>query len=172
MTAEQRAEFHAAFRRDANGRYRMNDELVNSPSRAAALFGHLFNNDPTAVRNFLGPGGGGGRQQLLNRPEANLLASYFAMGQDAQGNAARQYDTVNGLARQTITPQAEAEIRRVREAEDIRNLQDNENRRDAALGENTSALNRMSNAIAAFAAGNPIAATVASTTGGMLAAPL
>jgi hypothetical protein len=172
MTDAQRAEFNGVFTRGRNGRYTMNQDVVNSPSRAAALFGHLFSNDPTAVRNFLGAHGGGGNRQLLNRPEAGLLTSYFAEGTDAQGRTRRQYDTVNDLARATITPEREADIRAGRAEEDRNALNDNANNYSAALGNNTSALNKFSNALVGWASKNPVLASAATTVAGAAAPSL
>jgi hypothetical protein len=167
-----RAEFDQVFTRGRNGQYTMNQDVVNSPSRVAALFGHMFNNDPTAVRNFLRTPGVGGRQQLLNRPEAGLLTSYFAEGADAQGRTRRQYDTVNELARATITPEREAEIRAIRGEEDRNSLNDNANNYTHALGDNTSALNKFSNAVVGWASKNPVLASAATTVGGAVAPSL
>lgn len=156
MTPAQRAEFDQTFRRGRDGKYTMDAAAVNSPSRTAAFFGHLFNNDATAVSSFLGAHGGGGNQQLMNRPEVGLLTSYFAMGQDAQGRSMRQYDAVNSLARQTISPERVAEIERIRSGEDRNNLNDNVNSNAAALTGNTGQLKRLSDELASFQARNPL----------------
>lgn len=159
MTDEQRAVFGRSFTRGRDGRYVMAEGLRNSPSEAAAMFGGLFNNDPTAVANFLGPRGGGGRRQLLNRPEASLLTSYFANGQDSQGRTVRQYEAVRDLKRQTITADQFETMRRVRAGEERNVLQDEENNRVAALSDNTNAIVRLSNALSGFQSSNPMLST-------------
>jgi hypothetical protein len=167
MTADQRTEFDSVFHRGDDGKYTMGADVVNSPSRAAALLGHMFGDDPTAVRTFLGAHGGGGAQQLINRPEAGLLTSYFAMGQDAQGRQVRQYDAVGGLAGATVTAANEATIREVREAEDAKRLQADENQHAATLG-NTSALTLLSNQLASFVAGNPLLTSALTAGAGLV----
>jgi len=165
MTDEERAEFGAAFTRGRDGRYTLGASYVNSPSNTARLFGHLFNNDPTAVANFLR---NNGHHQFLNRPQADLITSYFASGQNAAGQTQRQYDLVSGLAAQTITPEREREMRETRNAEDRVNLADNENEHRASLGDNTSALNRLSNTINDWLTRNPIGAAVVGAVPGLV----
>jgi hypothetical protein len=160
MTDEQREVFNRSFSRGRDGRYVMSESVRNSPSEAAAMFGHLFNNDPTALANFLGPRGGGGRRQLLNRPEVGLLRSYFNSGQDSQGRTVRQYEAVNDLRRQSISAEQFDMMKNIRAQEDRNNLQDNENARVEALGNNTSALNQLSNAIIAFSSNNPVLSAI------------
>lgn len=166
LTAEQRAEFDAAFTRGRDGHYTLGSSFVNSPSNAARLFGHLFGDDPTAVANFLRTGGG--RRQLLNRPQVDLLTSYFAQGTNAAGQTRRQYDLVGELAQQTITPEREREMRAIRAGEDRTNLADNENEHRASLGDNTSALNRLSNTIHDWLERNPLGAAVAGAVPGLV----
>lgn len=174
MTPEQRAEFAQTFHRGRDGKYTMDAAAVNSPSRAASVMGHLFNNDATALASFLGAHGGGGNRQLMNRPEVALLSSYFAMGQDAQGRTVRQYDAVNSLAQQTVTPQRMAQIEEIRRGEDRNNLNDDTNNQRAALTDNTGQLKRLSDQLAAFQERNPIvtgaAPVVATVVAGVLGA--
>lgn len=160
MTREQRALFERSFTRGRDGSYQMAEALRNSPSEAAAMFGGLFNNDPVALANFLGPGGGGGRRQLINRPEVGLLSSYFANTVDGQGRTIRQYEAVNTLKQQTITEQQFETMRRVREAEDARRLQDDANKRDESLTR-PGAVSSFSNDVASWIAENPILAAIA-----------
>jgi len=168
MTAEQRAEFGRAFTQDATGAWRMNQAVANSPSQAAALFGHLFNNDATAVANFLGTHGGNihSTKQLLTKPATDLLTSYFAMGQDAEGRPVRQYDAVQALRQATITPEQERQIEETRASEDRNNLIDNENARSQALGDNTSALRQLSDALEKLKSENPILAAAGGSLAG------
>lgn len=133
MTDEQRAEFNQTFTRGRNGQYTLNADAVNSPSNFARFMGHQFGDNPAAVANFLGTHGGGGARQLLTRPVTDLVTSYFADSTDAQGRTVKQYDAVNSLARATITPEREAEIRAIRESEDQRRLNADEAARTAAL---------------------------------------
>lgn len=154
MNDEQRALFGEAFQRGSDGRYALNQSFVNSPSEAARLFGGLFNNDATAVATFLGTHGGGGPTQLLNRPEAGLLTSYFGSTQDSRGRSVRQYELVNELRRTTLTPDQEAEIARVRQNE----LANEERRRAAERERNLgtqSIFGRVSNAVDEFSAAHP-----------------
>lgn len=159
MTDEQRAMFGSAFQRGRDGRYTMSPAFVNSPSESARLFGTLFNNDPTATGNFLGVHGGGGNRQLLNRPEVRLLTSYFGMTQNSRGEAVRQYDLVGELARTTLTPQQEAEMAAVRNAE----LAATERRRAAERERNVgtqSIWGRMSNSFDEFSSAHPFASAL------------
>lgn len=167
MTADQRTEFGHAFTQGPNGQWQMNQAMANSPSEAAALFGHLFNNDATAISNFLGTRGGNihSTKQMLTKPASDLMTSYLAMGTDAQGNQVRQYDAVRSLREQTITPEQERQIKDTRATEDRNNLIDNENSRSQALGDNTSALNRASAALDKLAAEHPILAAAGNTLG-------
>ena len=166
------AEFHQAFTHDSSGRYTMNQALVNSPSGAAAMFGHLFGDSPTALANFLGPRGGGGKRQLLMKPVVDLITSYFAMTTDSSGRTTRQYDAVNTLRQQTLSPERLAEMRRIRDAEEQQRLNAEENARRDALGDKDSTANRVSNWWSNFTATNPITSSVISTvtSGGTLGA--
>lgn len=172
MTPEQRAEFNQTFRRGRDGKYTMDAGAVNSPSRAAAVMGHLFNNDAAAAASFLGAHGGGGSRQLMNRPEVGLLTSYFAMGQDAQGRTVRQYDAVNSLARQTISTERMGEIEQIRATEDRNRINDDTNNRAAALTDNTGQLKRLSDQLAAFQARNPLVSGAAPVVAGVVATVL
>lgn len=170
MTDEQRAEFNQTFRRNRNGQYEMQESVRNSPSALAAFFGHQFNNSPLALSAFMGVGGGGGRRQLLNAPDVRLLNSYFGTQVDANGNTVRGYEAVNTLAQQTITPEQIAQFEALRASEDSTKIADEENARQAALSDNTNAINRLSNALAGFAANNPML-SAAVAAGGASALP-
>lgn len=165
MTADQRAEFGSAFTRDRRGRYTMNADMAASPSAAARFFGHMFGNDANAARNFLGTHGGGGNRQLLRNNEAELLTSYFATGQNAAGQTVRQYDLVEELKRATVTAQQEQIMRQVRGGEDQLNLNREESDRERALTDNTSVMNRLSNAVSGWLARNPLAGAAISAGG-------
>lgn len=159
MTDEQRALFNRSFTRGRDGSYQMAEALRNSPSEAAAMFGGLFNNDPVALANFLGVRGGGGKRQLLNRPEVSLLTSYLGNTVDAQGRTVRQYESINALKSQTITADQFETMRRIREAEDRKRLQDDANRRDDALTR-PGTVNSLSNDAASWVAEHPILAAL------------
>ena len=156
MTDEQRAEFNQAFHRDAHGRYTMDAALASSPSAAARFFGHQFNNDAQATLNFLGTHGGGGRTQLLKDNDARLLTSYYATT-DVNGQQVRQYDALNDLARQTVTPEQLDAMRGLRNSEDSKNLNDNANRHEDALSDNTNRIVELTRAFQDWSDRNPIA---------------
>lgn len=172
MTAEQRAAFDAAFTRGEDGKYRMNESVRGRASDAARFFGTMFNNDAGAMRNFLGAHGGGGPRQLMLTPDVNELSTYFAQTTNARGQQVRMYDYVNELQRSMITPDQERTIEQVRNAEDSRRLQDEENSRVAALTNNTTAINKFSNQLAQFHAQNPLTSTALPVAGGLLATAL
>jgi len=162
MTDEQRAEFNQTFTRGRNGQYTLSADAVNSPSNFARFMGHQFGDNPAAVANFLGTHGGGGARQLLTRPVTDLVTSYFADSTDAQGHTVKQYDAVNSLARATITPEREAEIRRIRESEDQRRLNADEAARLAALRQ-PGAQQHASDVASSVVARNPLAVLGLST---------
>jgi hypothetical protein len=183
MTPEQRAAFNSTFTRNAQGQYRMSEGVRGSASNAARFFGLMHNNDVGQLRNFLGAHGGGGNRQLMLTPDVAALSSYFATTTNARGQQVRQYDYVDELQRSTITPEQERTMRDVRGAEESRKINDEKNSRDIALGDNTSAINRLSDAITRFEASNPIlskaavaaapvVATVLGTAGSTVAAML
>jgi hypothetical protein len=177
MTAEertayeaQRAEFNQTFQRGRDGRYSLTEAVRNSPSQAAQLFGHMFNNDPMAVANFLGVRGAGGKRQLLNKPVVDLLTSYFAMGQDAHGRTVRQYEAVNDLRNADLSPERIEEMRAARHEEDQSRLNDDENnRRNGLSNESLGWFGRASNWLTSFQAENPVAATGLQVGGGAAA---
>lgn len=166
MTPEQRAAFEGAFSRDERGRYRMSESVRDNASNAARFFGLMHDNDATAFRNFAGAHGGGGNRQLMLTPDVSAITSYFGTTTNAAGQTVRQYDYVNELKRSTITPEREREIDAIRNAEDSRRLQADENERNRALTENTSAIVRFSNAFESWSARNPLASSAATTFGG------
>lgn len=168
FSAEQRAAFDAAFSRDQSGRFVMDERARGRASDAARFFGVMFNNDAGAVRNFLGTHGGGGARQLMQIPDVRELLTYFAMTVNARGQQVRQYDYVDELMGSTITPEREAELRRVREGEDIRKLSREEQTRDEELAKNTGALRDLSDAIHTFQAEHPVLSTALTTGGGIL----
>jgi len=168
MTAEQRAAFSSTFTRDASGHYRMSEAVRGRASDAARFFGTMFGNDAGAMRNFLGAHGGGGAHQLMNRPDVDALASYFGTATNARGEQVRQYDYVNELARSTITPEQEATMRSVREAEDSRTLTAAREAGAAALGDNTTALNRLSDALANWSTAHPLQSMAGTALAGIL----
>lgn len=172
MTPAQQTAFDAAFTRDDHGKYHMNQSVRGRASDAARFFGTMFNNDAGAMRNFLGTHGGGGARQLMLTPDVNELSTYFATAVNARGQQVRQYDYVDELQRSTITPEQEREIARVRDAEESRKLNDEQNQRDKALTSNTAGLNTLSDRLAQFQAQNPIASTAAPAAGGLLATAL
>lgn len=172
MTTEQRAAFDAAFTRGEDGKYRMNESVRGRASDAARFFGTMFNNDAGAMRNFLGTHGGGGARQLMLTPDVNELSTYFAQTTNARGQQVRMYDYVNELQRSMITPDQERTIEQVRNAEDSRRLQDEENSRVAALTGNTTELTKLSNQLAQFRAQNPLTSTALPAAGGLLATAL
>jgi hypothetical protein len=172
FTDEQRAAFANAFTQDREGRWRMNESVRGRASDAARFFGTMFNNDAGATRNFLGTHGGGGERQLMNVPDVNELVTYFAMATNARGQQVRQYDYVNELGASTITPEREAEMRRVRKAEDIRRLSREDQTRDEQLAHNTGALRDLSDALRTFQAEHPILSTAVNTGGGVLGGAL
>lgn len=169
MTPEQRAAFNATFTRNAQGQYRMSENVRGSASEAARFFGLMHGNDVTQLRNFLGAHGGGGNRQLMLTPDVAAVASYFATTTNARGEQVRQYDYVNELQRSTITPEQERVMRDVRGAEESRKINDEKNARDLALGDNTSALNRVSDALTRFDANNPILSKAAPAAAGIVA---
>jgi hypothetical protein len=169
MTAEQRAAFDSTFTRNAQGQYRMSENVRGRASDAARFFGLMHGNDVTQMRNFLGAHGGGGNRQLMLTPDVAALSSYMAMTTNARGQQVRQYDYVDELQRSTITPEQEATMREVRGAEESRKLNDEKNSRDLAVGDNTRALNRVSDALAAFDAKNPLAAKAIPAAAGVVA---
>lgn len=172
MTEAQRTAFDAAFTRGEDGKYRMNESVRGRASDAARFFGTMFNNDAGAMRNFLGAHGGGGPRQLMLTPDVNELTTYFAQTTNARGQQVRMYDYVNELQRSMITPDQERTIEQVRNAEDSRRLQDEENARVAALTNNTTEINKLSNQLAQFRAQNPLTSTALPAAGGLLAAAL
>lgn len=183
MTPEQRAAFNSTFTRNAQGQYRMNENVSGRASDAARFFGLMHGNNVTQMRNFLGAHGGGGDRQLMLNPDVAALASYMAMTTNSRGEQVRQYDYVNELQRSTVTPEQERIMRDVRGSEESRKINDEKNARDLALGDNTSAINRLSDAITRFEASNPIlskaavaaapvVATVLGTAGSTVAAML
>ena len=169
MTPEQRAAFSGAFTRGANGRYTMNESVSGRASDTAKFFGTMFNNNAGQMRNFLGAHGGGGAHQLMNRPDVDAVASYFGMATNSAGQSVRQYDYVNELAQSTITPEAEATMRQVREAEDQKNLNAAAQDHDDALTDNTNMLVKLSNEIANWTTANPLQTTALTAGGSFLA---
>ena len=147
----------------------MSESVRGSASDAARFFGLMHGNDVTQLRNFLGAHGGGGDRQLMLTPDVAALASYFATTTNARGEQVRQYDYVNELQRSTITPEQERVMREVRGAEESRKINDEKNARDLALGDNTSALNRVSDAMTRFDANNPILSKAAPAAAGIVA---
>ena len=172
MTPEQRAAFSGAFTRGANGRYVMNESVSGRASDTAKFFGTMFNNNAGEMRNFLGAHGGGGAHQLMNRPDVDALASYFGMATNGAGQSVRQYDYVNELAQSTITPEAEATMRTVREAEDQKTLNASQQDHDAALTNNTSAIVNLSNQVANWSTANPLQSAALTAGGSLLAGTL
>lgn len=159
MTDEQRAEFGRVFSRGQDGQYRVAPSLAGRPNEIAAMFGSLFNNDPTAIMAFLGTHGGGGNAQLLNRPESRMIADFMGMTTNSQGQQVRQYGLTRELGRATITPEQEREIATVRAAE----LAAEERRRTAQREQNlgTETLwGRISNAADGFASEHPFASAM------------
>lgn len=167
MTAEQRAAFDANFTRGRDGRYSARSLAEGSASDIARFFGTMHNNDATQMRNFLGAHGGGGARQLMNTPDVSAIASYFATVTNARGQQVRQYDYTGELSRSMITPEQERTIADVRNAEDSKNLNANENARIQALTDNTGELRRFSDSLASWASRNPLLAPAAAA-----AAPL
>lgn len=133
MTDAQRAAFDEAFTRGNDGKYRMNASVRDTASNAARFFGIMHNNDAGAMRNFLGTHGGGGARQLMMLPDVAALASYFATTTNGAGQQVRQYDYVNELSRSMITPEHERTIADVRNAEESRKLNAEDNANDKAL---------------------------------------
>ncbi len=159
MSPEQQAEFGRVFTRGRDGQYSVNREMAGRPNEVAAMFGSLFNNDPSAIMSFLGAHGGGGNTQLLNRPEARLLADFMGMTQDSQGRSVRQYELERQIAATTLSPTQTAEIANVRAGE----LAAEERRRTAQREQNlgTETLwGRLSNATEGFAAEHPFASAM------------
>jgi hypothetical protein len=169
MTPEQRAAFNSTFTRNAQGQYRMNENVSGRASDAARFFGLMHGNNVTQMRNFLGAHGGGGDRQLMLNPDVAALASYMAMTTNSRGEQVRQYDYVNELQRSTVTPEQERIMRDVRGSEESRKINDEKNARDLALGDNTSALNRVSDALTRFDANNPILSKAAPAAAGVVA---
>ena len=155
MTDEQRATFNRTWTRDAQGHYALTGNLAQSGAGIASAILPLFGNDPTAVANFMGPGGGGGRHQLLTRPEVGLLNSYAGTVQNAAGQRVRQYQYVEEMKRQTLTPESERVIRELRSGEQAQTLQD-ENEATLATLTRDGAQQRVSNAVTGIAARNPL----------------
>lgn len=173
MTDEQRTQFNEVFRRGRDGKYTIDSAVASRPNEVAAMFGALFNNDATATRAFLGTHGGGGARQLLNRPEAELITSYFGMTENSRGESVRQYELQRELRGATLTPEQERELRAVRRGEDATTLRDNEAARMAALTNRNNSAVRTSNDVANMQARNPFAAAAieqsATALGGILA---
>lgn len=161
MTPEQRAAFDSNFTRDERGQYHAAGLASGNASNIARFFGTMHNNDAIKMRNFLGAHGGGGNNQLMNRPDVNAAASYFGMVTNSRGQQVRQYDYTDELARSTITAEQEGTIGAIRGSEESRKLQDDKNAHDMAVDANTGALTRMSDAFAAWVARNPILAPIA-----------
>lgn len=168
FTDEQRTAFANAFTQDREGHWRMNESVRGRANDAARFFGTMFNNDASATRNFLGTHGGGGDRQLMNIPDVNELVTYYAMAVNSRGQQVRQYDYTDELGASTITPEREAEMRRVRKAEDIRRLSREDQTRDEELAHNTGALRDLSDSIRTFQAEHPILSTALNTGGGIL----
>lgn len=165
---QQRAAFANAFTQDREGRWHMNESVRGRASDAARFFGTMFNNDAAATRNFLGTHGGGGDRQLMNLPDVRELVTYFAMAVNSRGQQVRQYDYVDELGASTITPEREAEMRRVRNAEDIRKLNREDQTRDEVLVNNTGALRELSDALRTFQSEHPILSKALDTGGSIL----
>lgn len=145
------------------GKSRLRAQFTD-PMQLQAALAQSLGNDPTATANLLAGGGHGNPQSLLanQRILLGLLTS-----QDANGRSAAS--RVLALQNSTITQEDVNRGAGIFGADTQSQLNREETARNAALTDNTSALVRLSNAIAGFAAQNPLLAAAAGGVGANLA---
>lgn len=121
--------------------------------------------DTSRVLNLLQ--GGGGEAMVLDAQVRRFIGAMQSQTQGGQSMA----DRVNELARQgsTFSTADEARGAAMRDSEQLTELTANNERRDAALAENTGALGQLSNRFAEFTANNPLTVLAAAVFGRPLA---
>jgi len=135
-----------------------------SPLDFAARLAQATGGDASAAMNILAGGGHGNPQSLLSNMRGLLT---FLGGQTPTGQTGAQRVT-EMMAGGGISNTEIAGMQNAVESDDLANLTRAQEKGLTALSDNTSALVRMSNAFATWAAANPVAAQAAGAGGGLL----
>lgn len=145
---------------DARGRQRLRAAYRGNPLAVAAQLS-ASGLSSTAVHGIFAGGGAGNRQALM-RNWNNLMAALSS--RDVNGNTGAEL--IKEISTSRLTSEDRTRMAAFFENSDLANLNRNEEMRDQALSDNTTALGKLSNRIADWLARNPIAAPVAGAVGG------
>lgn len=157
-----RAQLFEADPTRGNGAQRLRANMQN-PLALAATYAGVMGNDATGLLNLVA-GGGHGNAQSMQANWRNLLSQLVAS--DAEGVTG--YQRVQRLMGNDValTEERVGQGAGIFANDSLSQLNRENESRDAALTDNTSALNRVSNALAGWAAKNPLLAPLAGAAGG------
>ena len=160
--AQERALAASMFeRRDGHMRLRQGTTAVGFLSQIVSGLG----GDTNRAMNLLSAGGPGS-PMILDAQQRRLMLLLASQGQGGRTIA----ENVSAMQTQGLAfdERRVQQGREMAQGETATQLQREENARSEALGNNTSALNQLSNTIAGIAANNPILSAATSAGGGLL----
>ena len=148
-----------------NGQASLRDQYHDPTEFATQMF-QLFNGDSAAMANFMGARGrwsrsAGGASRVLSAPITTALSNMFSVG----SNVLQQR---NDIMNSDLTSGQVQEMESVRGEEQDTQLARVEQEHRDALNDNTSAIVKLSNSFADFAASNPMSSAAAKAGWGAL----
>jgi len=154
---------HGLFEADptARGRFRLREGVRGNAMGLAERLSAAGLSDTQAENIFAG--GGHGNPQSLQRNWRQLITA--GMGADAEGH--RGFEVIRDLKNATLSADEQAGMADVYENSPLAELNRNEERRLAALTDNTSQLTRLSTAFADWTAAHPVKAAAVPALAGV-----